>query len=372
MGFKGMGKANSQHCSLSIILIPSLQTFQEGLLSTRRLVFTDEQVYFECLGLYCSEMFDIPLQVWKKMHHGRQPFLHHRYRAAPHFRILGVFPLDGCGVHPCDIYSRINEYSKRSLTHSADILNGMLGIFRAFEQGRNSVCHLYGLPFHTEDSRTLPTFSESLRWTLEAPSERREGFPSWSWTGWYGEIKWPHEFTDPTSSGENQNPPEYLRDPKVDEREIRVAVELREGSIINWETFRTRYDEIRTFNKPSGIIRLEANTTPAVYLNNEGTSKVQIGLRGEDGRCITLLAELTTKHHFKPQDPLLAIHICQRASGKQGNDNSIVRSGGAVAVRQYVLIVRDVGKHWERVASGVHVLDPRISLERRRRWLRFG
>ncbi|KAH7341199.1 heterokaryon incompatibility protein-domain-containing protein, partial [Pyrenochaeta sp. MPI-SDFR-AT-0127] len=30
-------------------------TFQEGLLSTRRLIFTEKQMYFECQGLYCFE-----------------------------------------------------------------------------------------------------------------------------------------------------------------------------------------------------------------------------------------------------------------------------------------------------------------------------
>ncbi|OAG01971.1 HET-domain-containing protein, partial [Paraphaeosphaeria sporulosa] len=119
-------------------------TYQEGLLSTRRLVFTDEQVYFECQGCYCAEMLDIPLESFKKMHAPDKPYLHKRYRAAGR---LGLFPLNGCGIDPWDIYSRISEYSERSLSHESDILNGILGIFRAFERMPNSMRHLHGVPF---------------------------------------------------------------------------------------------------------------------------------------------------------------------------------------------------------------------------------
>jgi hypothetical protein len=38
------------------------------------------------------------------------------------------------------------------------------------------------------------SFFTGLFWDLEIRSERRHGFPSWCWTGWYGSVKWegPH------------------------------------------------------------------------------------------------------------------------------------------------------------------------------------
>jgi heterokaryon incompatibility protein (HET) len=36
--------------------------YQEGLLSRRRLIFLDDQVYFECSGIYCCEALDFALQ----------------------------------------------------------------------------------------------------------------------------------------------------------------------------------------------------------------------------------------------------------------------------------------------------------------------
>ena len=38
-------------------------TYQEGALSTRRLVFTEEQVYFECNSVHCCEAICKPLDL---------------------------------------------------------------------------------------------------------------------------------------------------------------------------------------------------------------------------------------------------------------------------------------------------------------------
>ena len=37
-------------------------TYQESLLSTRRIIFTDQQVYYECHGMLCYEVWDLPLR----------------------------------------------------------------------------------------------------------------------------------------------------------------------------------------------------------------------------------------------------------------------------------------------------------------------
>jgi hypothetical protein len=36
-------------------------TYQEALLSRRRLIFMEQEVYFECHGMYCFETLNIPL-----------------------------------------------------------------------------------------------------------------------------------------------------------------------------------------------------------------------------------------------------------------------------------------------------------------------
>ncbi|KAF2663805.1 HET-domain-containing protein [Microthyrium microscopicum] len=48
-------------------------TYQEGLLSKRRLIFTDHQVYWQCLGMHCLESIRMPLDLWHVRHSTRFP-----------------------------------------------------------------------------------------------------------------------------------------------------------------------------------------------------------------------------------------------------------------------------------------------------------
>ncbi|KAH8725174.1 heterokaryon incompatibility protein-domain-containing protein [Phaeosphaeriaceae sp. PMI808] len=349
-------------------------TYQEGLISTRRLVFTDDQLYFECQGFYCLEMLEIPLDRWKEMHHRNEPYLHSSYRVAPH---MGAFPLDSCGVDPWDIYIRIKEYSNRSLTFETDILKGMLGIFRVFERGKNPIRHLYGIPFpemallspnklmsESGSKRVLPTFSDSLRWNLAVPSKRRKGFPSWSWTGWLGTINWPSEYIGEQTRNRTARRMQRPQDPKANETAIKVSVELRDGAKISWEEFQKRYHEVLIHDKLSGIIHLEAYMTPAVYSHCSGNSSINLCLRRVGMQSITLMANKTIEYKFTPQDKLLAIQFHRTVVRDQPD---------ATGTRiQHVLIVQDRETHWERVAYGTYEFGPTMKLERAWRCLRLG
>ena len=105
-------------------------TYQEAVLSTRRLVFTDFQVYFECASMNCCESLDPGNEVQVAFqqtgaYHGKQLF------------------------HPIgdDITQHIEAYSQRDLTYDSDVLNGISGIFRAFEQLYTPIYQLSGIPF---------------------------------------------------------------------------------------------------------------------------------------------------------------------------------------------------------------------------------
>lgn len=95
-------------------------TYQEALLSRRRLVFTDEQIYYECYGMWCYEALNLPLQ---NLHtKDRQRFRTSHCDSTS----IGLFPWKGVGRNSWEVADRIEEYSRRSLTYESDILNGFL------------------------------------------------------------------------------------------------------------------------------------------------------------------------------------------------------------------------------------------------------
>jgi hypothetical protein len=164
-------------------------TFQEVLLSRRRLVFTKKQMYFECHGMYCCESLNFSLE---RMHRkDKQGFQKTYFQKG----LVGAFP-KGVGRTDLEIVYRIEEYTKRALTKSDDILKGMLGIFNAFERRKSSareVKHYLGVPIlapmtESPSSGKLSKpvqgwtpamgFVVGLCWNLWKRTERRSGFPS--------------------------------------------------------------------------------------------------------------------------------------------------------------------------------------------------
>ncbi|KAN0099232.1 HET domain containing protein, partial [Hyaloscypha variabilis] len=161
-------------------------TYQEALLSRRRLVFTEEQMYFECYGMHCCESVHFPLQTMhrKDMQGFKSVFCSKR--------LIGIFPR-GAGATSIEIVQRIEHYSGLKLTNPSDILRGMLGIFNAFRRSRLGIYHCLGIPIlpsMTQRDKPIEGWTPSmgfffgLFWDLQERSDRRNGFPSWSWTGW--------------------------------------------------------------------------------------------------------------------------------------------------------------------------------------------
>jgi hypothetical protein len=121
-------------------------TFQEALLSKRRLYFTEQQVYFETQHHVTSELF---------------------WSASPQLRISASHT----GIHsqgvwvsaPHHIYGCIRAFTWRYLSHPGDTLNAMLGIF-ALYQHKFSIRHLWGTPFsaHTPASTPQGSHTEAI------------------------------------------------------------------------------------------------------------------------------------------------------------------------------------------------------------------
>jgi hypothetical protein len=166
-------------------------TYQEGLLSRRRLVFTRSQVFFQCMNMHCWETISTPLHI-----------LHTKDLKRFRDCISGcrAFPPRGIGKSLTDVVQTIGEYSQKDLSFEHDTLNAVLGVLHAFKRAGVLANHISGIPIvsllHRRhqphlDQKPLESLAAGLSWVADSGNEnpylkRRKTFPSWSWAGWSG------------------------------------------------------------------------------------------------------------------------------------------------------------------------------------------
>ena len=164
-------------------------TYQEGLLSRRRLVFTRSQVLFQCMNMHCWETISTPLHI-----------LHAKYVKRFRDCISGcrAFPPKGIGKSLTDVVRRIGEYSQKDLSFENDALNAVLGVLHAFKSAGVLANHISGIPSVPLWQRSQPQLTKrveslaaGLSWVADSRNvnpylKRRKNFPSWSWAGWSG------------------------------------------------------------------------------------------------------------------------------------------------------------------------------------------
>jgi hypothetical protein len=157
-------------------------TYQEMLLSRRRLVFTNSQMYFQ----------------YTMMHSIGSLTLGVTETSGSFGALYRVFPHRGIGHRSQDLIFRLIEYYKRKLLFKTDILHAFSGILNAFnnsEYFHNKVTHFCGIPIiHNDeqlDSATI-SFTRNLMWEIKdwdaedsnddvLSWNRRDIFSSWSW-----------------------------------------------------------------------------------------------------------------------------------------------------------------------------------------------
>jgi hypothetical protein len=167
-------------------------TFQEARLSRRCLFFTEGQVYYACQSIVRSEDVNQLLPD----------------------RPLGGESLNGSIVQPenstsldeskrtfdthdSNVFGDIEEYSTRSLTYDADIINALRGVLSSYPFPT-----LWGIPAAAAAAMNSEIglekyFVISLLWIPslsgsgvdKSSSPRRPGFPTWSWASLPGRIQ---------------------------------------------------------------------------------------------------------------------------------------------------------------------------------------
>jgi hypothetical protein len=232
-------------------------TYQEFLLSKRRLFFTDEQVLYECNGMHCAESLVLPLD---KMHvKSKRTFAEN----VPGHSALDKTP----GKKPWEIMGFVSEFNQRELKFPEDALNAMYGIFNSFNSGPRSVRQFSGVPilppvvalgngtiYKPTDRSAEESFVIGLSWLHLSPGERRQQFPSWTWAGWLGKLG--YRF-------------------KIDERsvcrldDVKVWIEEENGSLVRFPTWDRVDDFLSRPRCPPQFLHIEANTLALsiVYLH---------------------------------------------------------------------------------------------------------
>ena len=164
-------------------------TLQEALLSSRLLIFTNGGMHFTCGSLSWSEdlhaVSEITAPPWKQVN---ENVFHFRARLTAEDRMTK--PSVGTMWYLELWLQMVMDLSERKLKVETDILLAAAGLIAQLETFYRTRS-LYGLPeCHLE---------EFLSWSPMVPGSlcrRRDSFqapfnPSWSWSGWVGEVGWP-------------------------------------------------------------------------------------------------------------------------------------------------------------------------------------
>ena len=186
--------------------------FQEALLSRRRLLFTDEKVYFFCRRMLAIETLSLPFYDSQDRPHSS--------RTGSSSRFYDWLSASGLtSNNPEQISDILVEYAQKDMSFESDGLNAIVGVLRAFSKANSSSqFHSYaGLPILGPPSRKA--FLTAFLWSPSGPKKRRAGdFPSWSWIGWTGGLRY------------------NKIDRSVDEG-IQIQIVEQDGSTTDWDDF---------------------------------------------------------------------------------------------------------------------------------------
>ena len=149
-------------------------TYQEGLRSRRRLVFTENQVYFQCRVMQTLESVSFPLEA---LH--TDVFRRMRKSGLPQ-----VFPYGEVSLSSAELVQHIATFCSRSFLSDDDALNSFQGILRQFSKRTPPTPNLWGVPMLPNIVRPPELrLLHGLLWEGKRRKRRRR-FPSWTWAGW--------------------------------------------------------------------------------------------------------------------------------------------------------------------------------------------
>ncbi|KAG9255446.1 uncharacterized protein F5Z01DRAFT_635718 [Emericellopsis atlantica] len=198
-------------------------TFQEGLLSTRKVVFTSSQVYWQCAEMCLCESMCVPLQHTAGLNLGR------------------VFPEGGAHGNAAEYKRTVREYLAKDFAKPEEKVQDFWGVAEHYFKRPSGIDHLVGLPLFARgslDAGEADARSDRLAFGLSwAPVRSQTGTPaegyvldaarqcpSWTWLAWR-----------PTTGGGFTFPSDedavvYSASPKME-----FSLGLQDGAVVPWD-----------------------------------------------------------------------------------------------------------------------------------------
>ncbi|KAK0750870.1 heterokaryon incompatibility protein-domain-containing protein [Schizothecium vesticola] len=174
-------------------------TYQEVCLSSRSLYFTAGEVFFSCFFCHNREGYELRdgspanLQIMAKsspLWEGRHASLMASIVEKVHFHSL---PSKPNYVNFAVYRTVVQDYTKRELTLSSDVINAFQGIFNRFiDPGKTYLTLVHEAqcipPRFLHLALLWYPISGSARRCSAAQSTTPSKFSSWSWTSWHGPV----------------------------------------------------------------------------------------------------------------------------------------------------------------------------------------
>jgi hypothetical protein len=301
------------------------------LLSSRRLVFTETQMYFQCMcgtsieslspGLtHLSEASDYggfcrpPYSEW----YNREIYTGLTVRSVRNSlcdvgfeELYRLFPHRNVGGHTGYLNDRLREYYKRQLSFGTDTIDAFLGIVNFYstsQSTRTKITQFYGVLFSygNTSERNLPraSFLEGLLWSIRTPNNDHifgrkvtpyftpHTFPSWSWAS--------AKAAQPANALVDLLPQPILWQYDYDiYREIEVRAQHRRDGISQVEDLPYQEDDykhfmpwidITTWTRPCKVAQLSSGVGVVSLYSQDSTIQDQLALDRAEVHAICLKA----------------------------------------------------------------------------------
>ena len=325
-------------------------TYQESFFSTRSIVFTEQQVYYECRTGLAVETIDHVSKYRSGLFHNQGDDEEHS---------------------PSRICSRLTEYCGRELSVSSDAIRAFEGVFHSFRKMEFPVYQYLGIPI--VQSRHKPwkeryadvpkcskseAFAAGLSWCNTASGTKRSLFPTWTWAGWNVPINYE---TEPCRKGlqlENEEP-------------LKIFIENQDGSLSDMDEQSDLSLDMGIPGSSSTFIHIEAWTIP-IDIQYSPSETIDWNSWSEAHRCNGNYSGYTAKFQgdkMTLQVPLVSLYqqytedsATHRSYAPDLHKRNILGvalgrcesliSGGIID-DIFVMIVHEKAQHYERVGHMV-------------------